>query len=401
VGPEGPPWERPEPRLCTLLERWCEEKGSRQPGFVWVRSLRPPPLGIGGAQIACIRGHEGQVTSVAVSSDGQRIASGSKDKTVRVWDARSGEELECLRGHEGWVGSVAVSPDGRRVVSGPGGFSDDNAVRVWDLESGEELACLGGHDGSVNSVALSPDGRRLILGSHDVKVWDLGSGLQLASLSGHTDPPLGENLREAYEAAWAFGGSRPEGQVEAVAVSPNGSRIVSGGNDRTVRVWDTESGRELACLLGHAGAVSPDGLKIVSAGQDSTVRVWNARSFECVEVVGGLGDVNAIAGGRNAHPFRALERSIEVVIQAAREGHQIAWFPVPLRKAVSARSALLWAGAAGGYLGVIALEGPAEAQALRTATFTRLWRFGKGDDPGHWDDRLTAVCKWHGAYRGS
>ena len=92
---------------------------------------------------------------MAFDREGRRIVSGSRDQTVRVWDAASGAELACLRGHDNWVSSVAFDREGRRIVSG----SRDQTVRVWDAASGAELACLRGHDSAVSSVAFDREGR--------------------------------------------------------------------------------------------------------------------------------------------------------------------------------------------------------------------------------------------------
>jgi WD40 repeat protein len=254
----GPlPWQREGRLLSELMERWRREKEGREPGLVWLRSLRPPSVHLGTAQQAVLIGHDHSVRSVSFSPDGTRIVSGSFDNTVRVWDAQSGAELLRLRGHGDRVTEVRYSPDGTRIVSG----AYDRTVRVWDALSGAELLCLYGHEGRVSCVNYSPDGTRVVSGGADcvLRVWDAQSGAELLCLRGH------------------------DGWVTGVCFSPDGTRIVSGGADRTVRAWDAQSGAELLCLAGHKGWVtgvgySPDGTRLLSGGADATVRVWDADS---------------------------------------------------------------------------------------------------------------------------
>ncbi|KAJ6450552.1 hypothetical protein C8R47DRAFT_1181444 [Mycena vitilis] len=215
------------------------------------------------ATVAVLEGHTSVVLSVAFSSDGKHIVSGADDRSVRIWDAESGEQLGGpLEGHTDCVRSVAFSPDGKHIVSG----SHDRSVRIWDAESGEQLGGpLEGHTDWVVSVAFSPDGKHIVSGSHDrsVRIWDAESGEQLGGpLEGHTD------------------------DVRSVAFSPDGKHIVSGSHDRSVRIWDAESGEQLGGPLeGHAGGVqsvafSPDGKHIVSGSDDRSVRIWDAESGE-------------------------------------------------------------------------------------------------------------------------
>ncbi len=219
-----------------------------------------------GECLLTLRGHESSVASVAFSPDGQRIASGAWDNTVRLWDAASGEFLLTLQGHCGAVASVVFSPDSQRIASG----AWDNMAHLWDAASGECLLTLRGHEGSVSSVAFSPDGKCIASGAGDktVRLWDAASGECLLMLRGHTS------------------------EVTSVAFSPDGQRIVSGAGDKTVRLWDADSGECLLPLRGHTSEVtsvafSPDGQRIASGADDATVRLWDANTGECLLILHG------------------------------------------------------------------------------------------------------------------
>jgi WD40 repeat protein len=123
-----------------------------------------------GDEMLSLKGHTSSVRSVAFSPNGQRLVSGSDDKTVKMWDAQTGREILTLKGHTDSVMSVAFSPDGKRLLSG----SADKTVKMWDTQTGQETLTLKGHTGPVHNVAFSPDGKRLASASGDgtVKVWD-------------------------------------------------------------------------------------------------------------------------------------------------------------------------------------------------------------------------------------
>ncbi|KAI5118583.1 hypothetical protein M0805_008673 [Coniferiporia weirii] len=198
------------------------------------------------------------VLCVTYSPDGRYTVSGSKDSTLRIWDAQTGNSVgEPLTGHSNWVYSVAYSPDGRHIVSG----SHDNTLRIWDAQTGNPMGEPLGHSDSVRSVAYSPDGRHIVSGSDDrtLRIWDA-----------QTRGPVGEPLR---------GHSH---YISCVAYSPDGSHIVSGSLDDTLRIWDAQTGSAVGeLLIGHSVssiAYSPDGRHIVSGSDDNTLRTWDAQT---------------------------------------------------------------------------------------------------------------------------
>jgi uncharacterized delta-60 repeat protein len=210
-----------------------------------------------GAVLQTLEGHSDEVYSVAFSLNGNQVVSGSRDKIIRLWDAVTGAVLQILKSHSDSVYSVAFSPNGKQVLSG----SRDKKILLWDAVTGAVLQTFKGHLGWVKSVAFSPDSKLIVSGSEDktVRVWDTETGRALHRLEGHS------------------------GWVESVAFSPDGKLIVSGSEDKTVRVWDTETGRALHRLEGHSGwvqsvAFSPDGKLVVSGSHDETVRLWGTET---------------------------------------------------------------------------------------------------------------------------
>ncbi|XWK88040.1 MAG: protein kinase [Phormidium sp.] len=266
--------------------------------WYWQKSTNPRTLG----------GHSGEVNTVFVSRDGKTIASGSDDKSVKLWQLNEGKEIRTLNGHSDWVYAVAISPDGKILISG----SKDNTLKIWDLETGKQLLNLTGHKSSINSVAVSGDNQNIASGSYDnsIKIWNRKTGQLLRTLTGHSAPVL------------------------SVAFSPNNRTLVSGSVDRTVKVWDWQTGKELRSLNGHSGdinsiALSPDGQLVASGSDDKNIKMWNVNTGrELRTFTGGhTADINAIVFSPNGKSLASGSDDKTIKLWNLMTGEQLANFP--------------------------------------------------------------------------
>ncbi len=251
----------------------------------------------GQPEIPALREHTREVRWVAWSPDGKRLATSSADQTIKVWDAAAGRVEFTLRGHYSDVLAVAWSPDGKRLAS----VGWDRTVRVWDVAGRREVLALRGHTDGLDAVAWSPDGKRLASASwdHTVKVWDAEGGREVVTLRGHNHgvtkvvwSPDGKRLASSSwdhtVKVWDADGGRElltlrghSDGVDALAWSPDGRWIASGAADQTIRVWDAADGGERAVLRGHTGTVlslawSPDSRRLASGSKDHALKVWDA-----------------------------------------------------------------------------------------------------------------------------
>jgi len=215
---------------------------------------------------------------LAFSRDGKLLASVSRDRTARIWNAITGQPLCALTTPNDHLYGVAFSPDSQYLlVDDVGGKSisegEHHSIAVWEVSSNltapKEIGIVGGHREDIWCLKFSPDGKRLASGSNDgtVKIWPWD-----ATNVGQAQVPICSLPVRLY----GFG--------DCVAFSPNGERLFTAAEEHTIKVWDAQTGDALKALSGHTGdvvavAISPDGRWLASAGEDTTIVIWDARNL--------------------------------------------------------------------------------------------------------------------------
>jgi hypothetical protein len=287
--------------------------------------------------VRTFQGHTDDVRGVAFSPDGRYALSGSRDKTARIWDLTTGKPSRVLKGHDKEVWDVAYHPNGRElftaswdgtvkrwdagtgmeirkyvhpldvnsvVISRDGRWMltgcDDKNMRLWDLTTHQEVRSYRGGEKFIYGVAFSPDGRYLASGSEDrtVRVYEKQTAKKVREINAQTAEvyyvafsqdsrfvfSCGDEAAHLWEIAngkearkYMAGGNN---NARAMALSPDGRRLLTGHDDRTVRLWDVASGKEIRRFEGHTATVScvafsHDGARALSGSQDNTVRLWN------------------------------------------------------------------------------------------------------------------------------
>ncbi|WP_422931342.1 protein kinase domain-containing protein [Singulisphaera sp. PoT] len=311
-----------------------------------------------GQEILSFQAADGRVDGIAFGPDGTRLATGGLDRSVKLWDVATGRELASYRGHDAPVFSVAFRPDGRRIASS----GQDGTVKLWDATAAPEVRVVQGSWGQANGLVLSGDGKVAVVSTdrgisawdttdghslwsrpvrgassplagsaageiavsvcpdHRVTTFDIGTGREGPSFRGPGDPiaslaidpgqhsilvgegdPLGivhglqgkgvyEPKGDRSLSLWDLETGRQRwkqsahvGSIHSVRLSSDGSRLASAGGDRTIGLRETKTGKELHRLEGHEAPVldvafSNDVSRLASAGADGTVRIWNAAS---------------------------------------------------------------------------------------------------------------------------
>ncbi|WP_373545430.1 NB-ARC domain-containing protein [Chamaesiphon sp.] len=303
-------------------------------------------------------GHTFSVNAVTFSPDGQIIVSSAQDSTIRLWRTFPGNlspEIQTLAGHQGRVWSIAFSPDGRTLVSG----GEDLTVRLWacpersrwDVATGECVAEWSAHTAWVRSVAFSPDGRSIATASYDrsIKIWDITNQNPrlscLSSMVGRPDrrepllPEVGDLKGICIPTCLhtLIGHQQP---VSAIAFSPDGRQLVSSSFDKTIKLWDTNSGKCVKTLLGHRNriwtvAFHPNGTHIASGGDDNHTKIWDLERERCIKTI--VGHTNAIlsvklspdrsylASGNEDTTIKIWSIDREEIVQTLREHTNRIW----------------------------------------------------------------------------
>ncbi len=272
-----------------------------------------------GQHLLTLLGHKGSIWSLAFSPDGKILASSSFDETIKLWDPHTGECLRTFRHSE--VGGIRFSPCGQIVVVS----GHDSKIQLWNVNTGECFRTLHGHTGGIANATYSPNGQILASCSSDATIclWDVKTGECLKTLHGHSSwiwtvefTPDGRTLasgsKDSTIRLWDVAKGECfkilEGHgswVRSLVISSDGKTLISASEDRTIRLWDLETGQCLKILQGHTSripsiALSTNDLTLVSGGSDLAIKIWDIQSGKCSKTLQGYSHmISAVAFSPN------------------------------------------------------------------------------------------------------
>jgi len=272
--------------------------------------------------IATLKNHADWVNALAIIPSNENIVSGSDDKTIKVWNSKTLKIITTLKNHTEEVNALAIIPSNENIVSG----SYDKTIKVWNSTTYKLIATLTGHTNFVRSLAIIRSNENIISGSDDktIKIWNSRTFQLIATLTGHTDwirslaiIPSSENIISCSDdktiKIWnshsyllkLFRNCNSKisryssntnleylNKIYSLAIIPSSKNIVSGSDDKTIKVWNSTTLQLISTLTGHTDlvnvlAIIPSNENVVSGSNDRKIKIWNSTSFQLIETLMG------------------------------------------------------------------------------------------------------------------